>query len=235
MCLSTDNCKKPLEGGEAALPSDACGMDALKDAAKNGGTVPEFVETVCVEQGKALNLKRHNDRMNATRSAFWGGSVPELSLEDWIQPESYEKCTRCRVVYAQNVLKVEYFPYQMRNVQSLKLVVCDEADYRYKSTDRSLLNRLFAERGEADDVLVVRNGLLTDTTIANIALFDGEVWYTPAHPLLKGTRRQTLLEDHLIEERDIKAEDIYHYHRIRLFNAMIPFGKIDFETKKAVC
>ena len=192
--------------------------------------VPEFVETICIEQGKALNLQRHNARMNRTRKAFWGDSMKELFLEDWIQPEPYEEATRCRVVYAQEVLKVEYFPYQMRNVRSLKLVVCDEAEYRYKSTDRSLLNRLYAERGEADDTLVVRNGFLTDTTIANIALFDGAAWYTPACPLLKGTRRQALLEEGKIQERNIKAADIHRYLKIRLFNAMIPFGRIEFET-----
>ena len=49
------------------------------------------------------------------------------------------------------------------------MVDCDEADYRYKSADRSLLDRLFALRGAADDVLIVRRGLITDTSIANVA------------------------------------------------------------------
>ena len=191
----------------------------------------EFVETICLENGQAWNLQRHNERMNRTRRAFWGNAVRTLKLEDWIRPEAFDACTRCRVVYGENILKVEYFPYRMREVKSLKLVVCDEADYSYKHADRSLLDRLFAEREEADDVLIVRKGLLTDTSIANIALFDGLNWYTPEHPLLKGTRRQTLLDENLVIERDIKADDIHNYLKIRLFNAMIPFGKIEFTTE----
>ena len=192
----------------------------------------EFVETICVEKGKALNLKYHNDRMNRTRRAFWGNTIEEYQLENWVCPEGRETCTRCRVLYGMYINKVEYFPYQVREVQSLKLVECDEAYYRYKSVDRSLLNRLFNQRGTADDVLVVRHGFITDTTIANVALYDGENWYTPSHPLLKGTRRQGLLDEGKISERDIQVKDIARYQKIRLFNAMIPFGRIELEICK---
>ena len=191
----------------------------------------EFVETICVEKGCAANLSYHNARMNRTRRDFYGDSVLKLKLEDWVCAEGYEACTRCRVVYGRDIIKVEYFPYLMRNVNSLRLVTCDDADYAYKYADRSLLNRLFEQRGDADDVLVVREGLLTDTSIANIALYDGEQWYTPAVPLLKGTRRQSLLDEGTLTERVIRAEDVHQYQRIRLFNAMIPFGKIELSTQ----
>ena len=190
-----------------------------------------FVETICIENGEALNLNYHNERMNRTRKAFWGNSVGNLYLEDWIHPNEYVVCTRCRVVYGLNVEKVEYFPYQIRSVHTLKLVVCDDADYQYKSTDRSLLSRLFAERVDKDDVLIVREGMLTDTSIANIALYDGKVWYTPLRPLLKGTCRQRLLDEGLIHECDIYADKINQYQKIRLFNAMIPFGKIELDRE----
>ncbi len=190
----------------------------------------EFVETICVEEGKAWNLPLHNNRLNETRRVFWGENIPTLKLEDWVCPENYAVRTRCRVLYAKEVLKVEYFPYHMRKVDSLKMVVCDDADYTFKSADRSLLNSLYEQRGEADDVLIVRHGLLTDTSIANIALYDGEHWYTPAQPLLKGTRRQSLLNEGKIYERDIKAADVGCYQKISLFNAMIPFRAIEFDA-----
>ena len=41
---------------------------------------------------------------------------------------------------------------------------------------------------EQDEILITRNGLLTDTSIANIALFNGKEWHTPKHPLLKGVQ-----------------------------------------------
>ena len=51
--------------------------------------------------------------------------------------------------------------------------------------------------------LIVKDGYLTDTSIANIALYDGYTWFTPAHPLLRGTKRAELLNKQLIVEKDI--------------------------------
>ena len=73
-------------------------------------------------------------------------------------------------------------PYTVRHVHSLALIQADHIDYTYKSAGREPLNRLFALRGACDDILIVKQGLLTDTSIANIALSDGTHWYTPAHP-----------------------------------------------------
>jgi len=36
--------------------------------------------------------------------------------------------------------------------------------------------------------------------VANIALYDGHTWYTPAHPLLQGTKRAELLDNRFIVE-----------------------------------
>ena len=52
-------------------------------------------------------------------------------------------------------------------------------------------------------------------------------WYTPAQPLLKGTRRAALLDAGILTEQDIPALKIREYQKIRLFNAMLPFGKIE--------
>ena len=71
------------------------------------------------------------------------------------------------------------------------------------------------------------NGLLTDTSIANIALWDGRQWHTPARPLLKGTRRAELLDNGILTEHDIPVEKIWTYRKIRLFNAMLHFGEIE--------
>jgi 4-amino-4-deoxychorismate lyase len=80
-------------------------------------------------------------------------------------------------------------------VSSLHLIESDTINYTYKSTHREELNALYAQRGMADDILIVKDGYLTDTSIANIALYDGHTWFTPAHPLLQGTKRAELLND----------------------------------------
>ena len=109
----------------------------------------------------------------------------------------------------------------------MALIQADDIDYACKSTDRSALNRLFARRGAYDDILIVRRHLLTDTSIANIALFDGSHWHTPQHPLLKGTKRAELLDKGILTEKDIRMEELPAYSTVRLFNAMIDWGEVE--------
>lgn len=184
-----------------------------------------FIETIKIEGGKIYNLSFHNDRANETRRTFFG-NLPAIDLVECINPESFRLRYRCRVEYAENVINVEYFPYHIRPVAMLKLVKDDSIDYSYKSSDRDALNRLFDLRGITDDVLIVRNGLLTDTSIANIALRKGKDWFTPACPLLKGTKRRELLEKGIIKEGNIRIEELNDYTEICLFNAMIEFEEI---------
>ncbi len=190
-----------------------------------------FIETIRIEEGKAWYLPYHNLRMNATRRTVWG-QVPELDLSEFVHPESYRERTRCRIVYGREIEEVSYIPYHLRPVHSLKLIDCDEAEYSLKSIDRSLLDHLFARREAKDDVLIVRNGRLTDTSIANVALWNGTEWHTPSFPLLKGTHRQRLLDERRIVERDITVDDLSLYSRVRLFNAMISFGEIEIDSKE---
>lgn len=188
-----------------------------------------FIETIRIEKGRIANAPYHNERMNKTRRDRWG-DVPALRVEDYIDPSRYMERTRCRLTYGREVESVVFFPYSIRPVRSLRLVVCDEAEYRYKRADRSLLDKLYERRGTADDVLIVRKGLLTDTSIANIALWDGERWYTPEHPLLPGTQRRRLIDEGVIHEREIRAADLTLYRKARLFNAMIDFGEVEIDT-----
>ena len=120
-------------------------------------------------------------------------------------------------------------PITQEQVDELRAHV-DDIDYACKSTDRSALNRLFARRGAYDDILIVRRHLLTDTSIANIALFDGSHWHTPQHPLLKGTKRAELLDKGILTEKDIRMEELPAYSTIRLFNAMIDWGEAELPT-----
>lgn len=185
-----------------------------------------FIETLRIEDGKVWHASLHDRRMNDTRRAFFG-PVPDLHVMDYLRPEAYTARTRCRLTYARDVIRVEYFPYYVRPVHSLQLVVQDDIDYRYKQADRRVLDEAFALRDTADDVLIVRHGLLTDTSIANIALWDGCEWHTPAQPLLAGTQRRYLLDTGQIKETDIPVASLGNYRHIRLFNALIPFGEVE--------
>ncbi len=93
-----------------------------------------FIETLRIEDGKVWHAPLHDRRLNDTRRAFFG-SVPDLHVTDYLRPEAYTERTRCRLTYARDVVRVEYFPYRVRPVHRLQLVVRDDADYRYKRSE----------------------------------------------------------------------------------------------------
>ena len=190
-----------------------------------------FIETLCISNGEVRNLPYHDKRLNDTRTHFWKDSQP-IRLEDYIKPTSTAGKVKVRVEYGERgIEEINYSPYNLRQVQSVALLRSDSIDYTYKSTNREAINRLFALRGSYDDILIVKQGLLTDTSIANIALFDGSCWYTPRIPLLRGTKRASLLERGLLQEKDIRPEDLSAFSTLRLFNAMIDWGEQELSVR----
>lgn len=190
----------------------------------------QFIETIRIENGKALNLGFHNYRFNKTRRDIFECNLP-VNLADYIQPGEYTERTKCRIEYQDEVEKVEYQPYTIRPVKSLKMVTSDGLDYTYKSSNRQKLDELFKQKGEANDILIIRDGFLTDTSIANIALWNGEQWETPENPLLEGTMRASLLGKGMIVTAAIRPQDMSRYSLIRLFNTMIGFGEIEISVQ----
>lgn len=182
-------------------------------------------ETICVQQrqfGKLLPY--HEARLNRTRQLLWASREP-LALQDYLAiPDFVDNAKhKCRITYAEEIVSIEWEKYQPRTIRSLRLVNAENLDYNFKYKNRQALDSLFAQRGTCDDVLIVRQGLVTDTSYANIALFDGTAWYTPEQPLLAGTQRARLLNEGVIVPRAIRAEDIRNYSGLRLFNAMLPW------------
>ena len=182
-----------------------------------------FFETLKIENGKILNLEQHNIRLNRTINAIYRTKT-ELDLTHFVKVPD-EKTYRCKVIYDENIKSVEFTPYKTRVFRTFKIIHSD-INYPYKSVDRIELNNLFAQKGLCDDIVIVKNGLICDTSIANIAIFDGQQWITPKKPLLLGTQRAKLLKDKLIIEKDIKVKDMKNTARFAIMNALIGFQEI---------
>ena len=193
----------------------------------------QYIETIRVVDGCVCNLAYHEQRMNRTRKEMLGQPEP-LRIADLLKPVSLPmECSKLRFVYdKEGIHDITCTPYTCREIRSLHLVYDDKINYPYKSTDRSALNELKKQQGDCDEILIVRNNHLTDTSYTNIALYDSEQWFTPSTPLLCGTMRQRLLDCGLLQEREIMVSDIPNYQYISLFNAMIPLGEVILSVDK---
>lgn len=182
----------------------------------------QFSDAIQLKDGKFLRLDLHERRVNETRAKYFFAS-PQISLTEVLIDFPAAGLYKCRVLYGEEIESVEFLPYSPKIVKTAKLVSDDEIDYSSKFADRSRLNRLFEMRGNADDVLIIKGGFVTDFSAANILLFDGSKWVTPDTPLLRGTHRRFLLERGLIREAAVRAEDLPKYSKIIRLSAMVDF------------
>ncbi|MCP4131031.1 MAG: hypothetical protein GY754_08635 [bacterium] len=183
----------------------------------------KLLETIKILNGKIFYPEYHNRRMNRAREELFN-RADTIRLEERIEPPA-SGLIRCRVVYEEEIESIEYIPYEIRSFKKFKLIESD-CSYEYKYLNREELNRLYALRNGADDIIIIKNGLITDTTIANLAFHDGSNWLTPAAPLLAGTTRERLLEEKKIQEANITPGDLKNFSKMALLNAMLNFHEI---------
>lgn len=139
---------------------------------------------------------------------------------------------KLRLVYNDVFVKYEFIPYVLPIIKSLKIVYSNKIEYGHKYLDRNRLKNLYKQKGNCDDIIIIRENLVTDTHYCNVALLKDNIWYTPATPLLEGTKRQQLLAQGLIHEKLLSSLNLKAFEKIRLFNAMIDFGEIELDIKE---
>jgi len=195
-----------------------------------------FLETIKLNNGEFYRLKYHQDRINNCFAMFYPDvNVPDLSV--FLSHNSFpeEGLWKCRVLYdLHGFQKPEIIKYEIRDIKTMKIIETDLEAMTYKSTERQAISKLYDLRGDCDDVLLVRNGCVADSSYTNIAMFDGDKWITPKRPIIFGTNRAYLLDNNLITEGDIAISDISKFQKIRMFNAMIEFGEIELDISSII-
>jgi len=183
-----------------------------------------LLESIRIEEGEVRNLDYHIDRM--VRSAIAAGYRPPASFPGSFIPECSVPPAgiyKCRILYNSEIVSCEVSPYFMKEIKTIRVIQTPRPDYALKYADRSSLATLLGMRGESDDILIVSDDIITDTSYCNVAFEKEGLWYTPEEPLLKGTMRQYLLDTGVIVEADIRLSQISNFGSIRLFNAMVPW------------
>ncbi len=181
-------------------------------------------ETIRLQDGILHNMEYHSDRLNKSRKELFGADDRlDLLLCIHIPAECKKGLFKCKVTYRLKMEEISFSAYQPRRIESLQLIADNAIRYNHKFVNRDHINRLYAQRGHCDDILLVKNGLIADTSFSNILFFDGIDWLTPASPLLPGTMRRHLLETKLVREKVITPADLPAYQKAMLINAMLPF------------
>jgi len=181
-----------------------------------------FIETISYEQGCFQRIDLHNERFNQTRQQFFGLQTPlQLELFLSVPADLMDKTVKCTITYGTDIISIDYTLYQIRPINSLQMVVDEAIDYAYKFADRSKLNSLFNLRHQSDDIMIIKNGFITDTSYANIVLKKEGKWYSPSNSLLKGTRIDRYIREGIVTPALLRSSDLPLYSEARIVNAMI--------------
>jgi len=218
-----------------------------------------LLETIKIQNGEIYNLFYHNNRIIHSRKNLLGLSGI-FNINDFIKIKKlnsassvltvntsaltplktskelafnvdHDLCYKLRVIYSKDILDADISPYKIKKISSLKIIKDNNIEYSYKYENREYLNSLFIQRESCDDILIVKNNLIADSSFANLIFFDGTNYITPSKPLLNGTKREKLLQENKIIASDIKVEDIASFQKAFLINAMVDLNEMPLEIK----
>ncbi len=181
-----------------------------------------FIETLQIIDGHFTNPTPHIQRIQNTLAEIGTSALKIPDFCDTLIPEE-KRCgnVKCRYLYDPYEGELEFTDYTPRQVHTLRLVEGNHVDYHLKYADRQTLNDLRAQRGTCDDILIVKNGEITDTSYSNVVFFDGIRYIIPRTYLLNGTRRRQLLANGTAVEARITPDDLPDFQCLYLINAML--------------
>lgn len=182
---------------------------------------PMLIETILLQHGRYCRLYWHQMRIRMSLARL--GTQPRWHLHELLpDPAQQLDPARVRLQYSpRGIESLNILPHEPRQWHRLDLAEIPRAyQYGLKYADRSGLQQLLCAQPLADDILLMHQGSLLDTSCANIALQIQGHWLTPARPLLPGTTRAHLIATGLIEPADLRVDDLAAATQIALFNAL---------------
>ncbi len=180
-------------------------------------------ETILVKDGRLCSPELHFERMQNTCMSLWGefkhkDIFSTLKIPDQMQ----QGIIKLNIYYNKYISEIAFSNYIKKEIKSIENIeIQDSIDYKYKYTNRKNFEKILSE-SEADEVILIRNGFVTDTTKANIVFEKNGKMFTPDTYLLNGSMRQFLLKTKRIIEKPIREEEISDYEKMYFINAMNP-------------
>lgn len=187
-----------------------------------------FIESIKYHKNKFHNLSIHQERINDTFNHFFSNKPFLLNslIKKLTIPETEEKY-KLRIVYSEEVEEITFEKYIPRPITHLFIKKGGNISYPFKNQNREKINFLCKGLTTEQDIIIVKNKLLTDSSYSNLAFYsETEGWVTPENPLLKGTKRKLLLLNGEIQEKKIRINELENYKKVSLINSMLDLGEL---------
>ncbi|MEI6347572.1 MAG: aminotransferase class IV [Bacteroidota bacterium] len=187
-------------------------------------------ETIAIEKFQPQNIELHQQRMDISYLSLFKNTNP-FNLSELIKYENIpsEGLFKWKILYGCSNYKTIVDRYEPRQINKVKFVHVDSNfDYTFKYSNRVQIDELRDINSEYDEIIMVKNGYLTDSSIANLVLKQKDKLYTPNTPLLEGTQRKYLIMKDRIIEKQILYKDLGDFEGVFFINSMLPFERAPF-------
>jgi 4-amino-4-deoxychorismate lyase len=187
-------------------------------------------ETIKIKHQKVFLFEDHLARMKHSIKALSGRDLQiELDEKIILQAIKNDDLFKCRILYNDQEYQVEISSYEKRKIEKIVFIHDDDISYPLKFTAKNCFIKHTQNLAETTEPIFVVAGFLTDSSYSNIALWNGNEWHTPKEPLFFGVRRNLLLNESKIIEKEISINDLQQYQKISLINAMLDLEELEIE------
>jgi len=183
----------------------------------------QFIESIKVEDQEIYLLDFHQKRVNETFAHFGKeGSIDLAKIYKNLEHDE-DGLYKLRIVYDfDKKIRTQMIPYAIPEIQDFQLVENNSFDYSFKFEDRKELEKM-KMKSKAEEIIIVKNNHITDTSFSNLLFQKGKDWFTPSTYLLNGVQRQHLLKQKKIKETEITLQNLKDFSHFQLINAMNDF------------
>ncbi len=185
-----------------------------------------LLESIKILNGKVYNMTFHEQRANHSRKMLFGIERPLNMKKAIVVPEEFKRgLVKCRVIYGESIESVSFTRYEKRKINSAKVIYADEVFYNHKYVIRKELDDLYAKRENFDEIIMIKNGMVTDAYYFNLVFEKEGKYFTSDTPLLHGIQRERLILSQKVREIPIHIDEISSYERVHFVNALNPLGR----------
>jgi para-aminobenzoate synthetase/4-amino-4-deoxychorismate lyase len=223
-------------GGAITWDSDAAQeraeVHAKAAVLRHDATDHQLIETLAYTPTRGLrNLHRHLTRL-ADSADYFDFECDLDAVRDAVRGSVHQWTTpaRVQVLLSRNgQVNVALSPMPPPGRGHVRLVVDDQPVdavslwLQHKTTRRDVYRRCALRHPQADDVVILnRDGELTETTTANLAVhLDGRWWTPPTNcGCLPGVERGRLLDLGHLHERILRSDDLLRADRLAVVNSL---------------
>ncbi len=185
----------------------------------------QFIESIKVEDQEIFLLDFHQKRVDQTFAHFGKeGSIDLAKIYKHLEHDE-DGLFKLRLVYdLDKKVRTQMIPYAIPEIEDFQLVENNSFDYSFKSEDRKELEKM-KMKSKAEEIIIVKNNHITDTSYSNLLFLKGKDWFTPSTYLLNGVQRQNLLKHKKIKETEITLQNMKQFSHFQIINALNDFDE----------